>query len=316
MIGDLTLCIRLCDRSYFKWSLELFNSQRCQSWDRGLGWVFRLMPLKIPFECQTLFPMEKLQPNMEPRGLGGWFDRSTTIWRQSNTNYWSHGPPIRSSVPEIFEILERRFRDAYDVKFNALMTIRKRTSWLLSSYEPESISAMEKVKENSVWNFVQMESITIGMERLHGEYAQREVPQPGFGWLRIALPVFSKEEKKEFEKWYKSTLRRWKRWWVLPEMNDFFCSGKRLWRPFRRTLKVFFNGIREATTNLGDCHFWSSCSSLLPSLPIWVLPKKEPILWDPKRWSWCSENLDVGWRMTDVRWRILDVWFAKLKLKN
>jgi len=147
---------------------------------------------------------------------------------------------------------------------------------LLSSYDQSQSLRWEKVKGEFGfwtcwyrWSHSQLDGMITRWNQLKRSAA------PGFGGLTIALPSFSKEEKKEFEKWSTSTYGDEKGGGFYQKWTVSFCSEKRLMTDRLDNFKVFFQRNSEKlhqSWKMPLLVFVQQPS--FHSLQFWVLPKR------------------------------------------
>jgi predicted dehydrogenase len=271
MIGDLTFVSAYCDRSTangaWNYSIPRDASPETVDFDTFLGYA-----PKIPFDATRFFRWR----NYSEYGTGAAGDLIVHLLTTVHTITDSHGPN------KIFSAGDLKYwkdgRDAYDV-INALMTYPKNerhdsfqvtTRVNLCDGEGKGEFGLKLVGTNGV--------ITIGWNDYTVNTLKRSAA-PGFGGYD-SFTSFSEEEKKEFEKWYKSTYGDEKGGGFTRNEPISFAAEKG-YDDRLDHFKVFFNGIREATPILEDATFGlrAAAPSLACNLSI---AQEKPILWDPE----------------------------------
>lgn len=271
MIGDLTFVSAYCDRSTsngaWNYSIPRDASPETVDWDEFLGYA-----PKIPFDAKRFFRWR----NYSDYGTGAAGDLIVHLLTTVHTITESKGPN------KIFSAGDLKYwkdgRDAYDV-INALMTYPKTeqhdsfqvtTRVNLCDGEGKGEFGMKFVGTDGV--------ITIGWNDFTVDTLKRSVA-PGYGGYD-SFTSFSKEEKKEFEKWYTAKYGD-KKGGGFTRNEPIAFSAEEGYDDRLDHMIAFFNGIREASPILEDASFGlrAAAPSIACNLSI---AQEKPILWDPE----------------------------------
>ncbi|MHA7128616.1 Gfo/Idh/MocA family protein [Algoriphagus namhaensis] len=271
VIGDLTMISAYCDRSTssgaWNYSIPRDASPETVDWDEFLGYA-----PKIPFDATRFFRWR----NYSDYGTGAAGDLIVHLLTTVHTLTGSHGPN------KIFSAGDLKYwkdgRDAYDV-INALMTypandrhdsFQVSTRVNLCDGEGKGEFGLRLIGTDGV--------ITIGWNDFTVQTLKRSAA-PGYGGYD-SFTSFSKEEKVEFEKWYKATYGDERGGgYTRNEPVDF--KAPQGYDDRLDHMRVFFNGIREGGAILEDATFGlrAAAPSLACNLSI---AQQKPITWDPE----------------------------------